>query len=241
MIKLSAKIRKETGKKTKALKMSGKIPAILYGHKVDNVLLEVDSKEFQKVFDEIGATSLMDLIVEGEKDLPAGRQEKGRPVLIHEIQKDPLSDSIVHVDFFQASLTEEVEVEVPLVFEGTALAVKDLGGTLVKNISEVSVKALPQNLPHEIKVSIDGLKTLESRILVRDLVLPEGVKMLIKPEEIVVSVAEQEDVEAELETPIEEKIEDVEKIEKEKKEEEIVEDEAPAEKSEAKDKEEKKN
>ena len=216
MVKLSAKIRTETGKKTHILKNTGRIPAVVYGHKVKNVLLDVDYKDFQKVLREAGESSLIELDVEGDKEK--------RPVLVHELQKDPVSDKIIHIDFFQTSLTEEVEVKVPLVFEGTSLAVKDLGGTLVKNISELEIKAFPQNLPHEIKVSIDGLNTFEDRILVKDLNIPKDVKVLISPEETVVSISQPQNVEEELAKEIEEKVEDVEKVEKEKKTEDVVED-----------------
>jgi large subunit ribosomal protein L25 len=215
MIKLTAKIRKETGRKTKAIKNAGKIPAVVYGPGVKNVLVEIDYKEFQKVFKEAGESSLISLHVEGEKE--------ERPVLVHEIQKDSVSDNIIHVDFFQASLKEEVEANVPLVFEGVSLAVKDLGGTLVKHFSELEVKALPQNLPHEIKISIDILKTFEDHILVKDLILPEKVKVIAKADEIVVSVSQPAKVEEELATEIKENVEDVEKVEKEKKVEEVVE------------------
>lgn len=217
MISLNAKIREEKGKKTESLKKQGRIPAVVYGHKVKNASLDVDYQEFQKVYRQTGENSLIELSVEGEKEK--------RPVLVHEIQKDPVSSKFIHIDFFQASLKEEVEVEIPLVFEGTSLAVKDLGGTLVKNIPELKIKALPQNLPHEIKVSIDGLNTFEDRVLVKDLVLPKDVKVMLKPDEIVVSVVEPEKVEEELAKEIEEKVEDVEKVEKEKKEGEVVEDE----------------
>ena len=120
-------------------------------------------------------------------------------------------------------MKEEVQVKVPLVFEGTSLAVKDLGGTLIKNISELEIKALPQNLPHEIKVSIDGLNTFENHILVKDLNLPKDIKVLAKPDEIIVSVAQPAKVEEELAKEIEEMVEDVEKVVKEKKEAEVVE------------------
>jgi large subunit ribosomal protein L25 len=142
---------------------------------------------------------------------------------VHEIQKDSVSDNIIHIDFFQASLKEEVEANVPLVFEGVSLAVKDLGGTLVKHFSELEVKALPQNLPHEIKISIDRLKTFEDHILVKDLILPEKVKVIAKADEIVVSVSQPAKVEEELATEIKENVEDVEKVEKEKKTEDVVE------------------
>jgi large subunit ribosomal protein L25 len=215
MISLSAKIRKEIGRKTSLLKKAGKIPAVVYGHKIKNVLLEVDYKNFQKVLREAGESSLIELNIEGEKEK--------RPVLVHELQKDHVTDKFIHIDFFQASLKEEVEVNVPIVFTGISLAVKDLGGTLIKNISELEVKALPQNLPHEIKVSIDGLNTFEDHILVKDLILPKDIKVLLKPDEIVVSVAHAAKVEEDLAKEIEEKVEDVEKIEKERKTEEVVE------------------
>jgi large subunit ribosomal protein L25 len=216
MILLEAKIREKTGRKIEQIKQAGRIPAVVYGHKVKNINIDVDCKEFLKVFKGAGESSLFELLIDGEKDK--------RPVLIHEIQKNPVSDEIIHIDFFQASLKEEVEVDVPLVFEGTSLAVKELGGTLVKSIPELKIKALPQNLPHEIKVFIDRLKTFEDHILVKDLVLPQGVKVLISPDEIVASVAPLTNVEEELAKEIEEKVEDVEKVEKEKKEEDIVED-----------------
>jgi len=217
MIKLSAKVRKETGRKVGALLNAGKIPAVVYGPGEKNATIEVDYQEFRKVLHEAGESSLVELNIEGEKEK--------RLVLIHEIQKSPVESTFIHIDFFQADLKEETEAEVPLVFEGEAPAVKDLGGTLVKNMSEIEVKALPQNLPHEIKVSIESLKTFEDRILVKDLILPKDVKATAKPEEIVASVLAQEDVEEELTTPIEEKVEDVEKVEKEKKEEVVIEEE----------------
>ena len=214
MIKLSAKIRKEVGRKTSSLKEAGRIPAVVYGHDVKNISVDVDYKEFQKVYSKTGENSLIELDVEGDKEK--------RPVLVHDLQRDPVADKFIHIDFFQTSLKEEVEVKIPLVFEGTSLAVKDLGGTLVKNIAELEIKALPQNLPHEIKVAIDSLNTFEDRILVKDLILPKDVKVMVKPDEIVASVAQPSKVEEELATEIEEKVEDVGKVEKEKKTEDVV-------------------
>ena len=219
MISLNAKIRKDLGRKTKKLKELGKIPAIVYGHKVKNALIEVDYKEFLNVLRTAGESSLFELSI--------GEEKEKRPVLVHEIQKNPVTDKIIHIDFFQASLTEEVEVEVPLIFEGTSNAVKELGGTLVKNISELKVKAFPQYLPHEIKVSIDKLNTFEDHILAKDLILPEKVKIMIELDEIIASVSEPTNVEEELSKELEEKVEDVEKIEKKEKEEDVVEEAEP--------------
>lgn len=232
MLTLAAKTRETLGKKTKALRKKGILPAVLYGSKLKTARpLELDEKHFEKIYKEAGESSLISLEIESKKT----------PVLIHEVQQDPLTGKPLHVDFYQPSLEEEVEVTVPLIFEGESLAVKDFGGTLVRNVSEIEVKALPQNLPHEIKVSVDGLKTFDDVILIKDLVLPEKVKTLRDQKDIVASVSPLEKVEEELEKPIEEKEEKAEEIEKEGKEEkeereekEGKEEEEPQEKKEVK-------
>ncbi|MFH1036453.1 MAG: 50S ribosomal protein L25 [Patescibacteria group bacterium] len=214
MIILAAKIRKETGKSVQGLREKGILPAVLYGPKMESQHLGVDQKEFEKIYREAGESSLISLEIDGSENA-----KKKYLVLIHQMQFDPLTLKPLHVDFFQPSLKEEIEVKVPLIFEGEAPAVKELGGTLVKNISEIEVKSLPQNLPHEIRVDVTLLKTFENNVLVRDLVLPEGVKVLKGLDDIIAFVAPVEKVEEELAKPAEEKVEEVEKVEKEKKEE----------------------
>ena len=209
MLSLSVEIRKDLGRKVKTLRKKGILPGVLYGPKTKSLPLEIDLKEFKEIYKEAGESSLISLKMNGKKTL----------VLIYEVQRDPLTHEFSHVDFYQASLKDKVEATVPLVFEGIAPAVKELGGTLVKNITEVEVKALPQNLPHEIKVNVNNLKTFEDNILIKDLEVSKEVEILKDSEEIIASAFPPEAVEEELEKPIEEKVEEVEKIEKEEKEE----------------------
>ena len=124
------------------------------------------------------------------------------PVLIYEVQRDPLSQDVLHVDFYQPDLTKEVEITVSLVFEGEAPGVAELGGTLLHTMQEVEVRALPQNLPHEIVVNVESLATFEDRILVKDLLQSENVEILQDAEDVVAQVVPAEDVEKELETPV---------------------------------------
>lgn len=224
MLNLSAKTREEVGKKNKPLRKEGKLPAVLYGSKVKNTPLELDYKEFDKIYEEAGESSLISLKVKGKKDI--------YQVLIHETQKDPLTGDFIHVDLYQPSLTEKTEANIPLVFEGESEAVKSLGGTLIKNISEVEVKALPQHLPHDIKVNINRLKTFEDHIKISDLEVSKEVEILKDSGEIVASVVPLAKVEEELEKPIEEKPEEVERVEKKKGEEEKEEDSEKSEKPE---------
>ncbi len=207
MISVSFKPRKEKEKDSKDF-----IPGVLYGPGIKNVLLKVDSGKIEKVYKETGGSSLISLE-------PADESIKDKyKVLIYDIQRDSMSEKIKHVDFYQPNLKEEVEVAVPLVFEGEPPAVKELGGTFVKNIQEVHVKALPEKLPHDIKVNVEGLKTFEDAILIKDLKINDGVEILKDPEETVALVTPIQDVEEDLEKPIEEDVESVETIKKEKKE-----------------------
>ena len=213
MLTLSAKIRQIAGKKTKDLRKKGILPAVLYGPEKETVSLEIDTKEFDKIYQEAGESSLVSVDVAGKKI----------PVLIHDIQRD-YNDKIIHVDLYQAPLETKIEATVPLVFEGESEAIKELGGTLVKVMHELEVKAKPADLPKEIKVDISLLKTFDDVIAVKDLKVPEGVEILKDPEETIAQASLPEKIEEELAKPVEEKVEEVEKVEKEKKE-EVVEEE----------------
>lgn len=216
MLTLKAKTRSILGRKTEDLRQKGLLPAVLYGPGFKNLNLEIDAKEFVNVFQETGRTSFLRL----EVDDKSAKKPRAFLVLVHNLQKDPLTLAISHIDFYQPLSTKEIKVMVPLVFDLEAPAVKNLGGTLLKNIQEIQVQALPQNLPHEIKVDLSSLDELGKTILVKDLQVPQGAKMLKHPEEIVAQVMAAEKIEEELEKPVEEKIEEVKVVEKEKKEKE---------------------
>lgn len=187
MTSLTAKLRKQKGSTNGEM-----IPAVLYGSEVENISLEIDKKSFSKVFKDVGET-LIDLEVEGKK----------YSVLIHDTQVNPLTQELIHVDFYQPNLKEEVETEVPLELIGEAPALK-LGGTLIMNMKEISVKALPKDLPSKIIIDVSALNTFEDAITAKDIKLPNGVTIEIEnPEEIIVQVVEPEDVEEELAKPIE--------------------------------------
>ncbi len=187
------------------------ISAVLYGSGVENTLIKINAKDFDKIFKEAGESALVSLESETDKDKYS--------VLIHEVQKNPLTGKIIHVDFYQPDLREEVEVSVPLIFEGMPPAVKELGGTLVKNFSELEVKALPNKLPHDIKINVEVLKTFDDAITIGDLIVPKDVTVIGDPEEIIALVIPVEDVDQELERPIEEDVSSVKKDVREKKEE----------------------
>ncbi len=208
MISLSVKIRKILGKKTKTLRKEGFLPAILYGPRIKPLPLKVDSKDFKKAYKTAGESSLISLKI--------GKKES--KVLIHDVQHHPLTDEFLHVDFYQPLLKEKVTATISLVFVEEAPAVEELGGTLIKNISEVEVKGLPQELPKEIQVNVGSLKTFGDDILIKDLKTEKDIEILKEPDEVVASVVpprEEEKIEEELVKPVEEKAKEPEKEEEE--------------------------
>ncbi|MDA1337163.1 MAG: 50S ribosomal protein L25 [bacterium] len=217
MIQLAAQKREVTGKKVEALRKEGFIPAVLYGPGSDPVVLSVAKKEFDVAYKEVGESSLISLGVAKENKL----------VLIRGVQHHPLSDFAIHIDFYQPKLDEKIKIMVPVHLDGEADAVKSFEGTLIQNIHEVEVSALPQDLPSEITVDVSVLKTLEDRILVSDLPVHAKVEILSDPEWIVAQVVHEEIVE-EVASPAEDEaaaVAAIEKVEGKKKEE----GEAPAE------------
>ncbi len=188
--KISAKTRKKEDKREADL-----MPAVLYGAKRKSTSLLINKKDFVKLYNEAGESTLVDVDID--------KKEKSI-ALIYEVQRNSLTGEIIHADFFEPNLKEEVEAEIPLVFKGEAPAVKDFDGTLVRNMYSVDVKALPENLPHEIEVNVEKLKTLDDVITIADLNFPKNVEVLHEKENTVVLISRPENVEEELEKPIEE-------------------------------------
>lgn len=194
---LNAKSREVVGKKVKRLRRNGLLPVILYGKNIDNVNLLVDEKEFNRLYKEAGGNTIVVLKREGEED---------RNILIHEVERHPVSGRILHADLYQVKMTEKITAEVPLHFVGDSKAVREMDGILITNKSQVEVECLPADLPHEIEVSIEPLDDFEKSIHVSDLKLPPGVVVLDDPEETIATVEppRSEEELAELEEPVEE-------------------------------------
>ena len=205
-------MRTVLGAKVRALRNSGYIPAVLYGKGQETISLQVPTKEFGRVFKEAGESTLVYVNVNGHS----------YPTIIHDVAKDPVKDHVIHADFYKVSLTEKIKTKVPVVFVGESPAVKDLAGIFVRNVNELEVEALPQNLPHEISIDISSLKNFGDQILVKDINLGPDVHLEAEPDSIVATVQEpksQEELDAELAAPTA-GVEDVKIIEKEPKKEE---------------------
>lgn len=176
-MQLTVQTRDKFGKANKALRESGLIPAELYGHGVPNLHLSVGGKDFAKVLKEAGETSVIELVVGGEK----------HPVMIHDLERDPVSGEIKHIDFHQVRMDEKIKAHIPIRFAGEAPAVKQ-GGILNQTMTEVEVEALPSSLPPHFTIDISVLAELNQSIYIKDLHGLKGVEILVDPETVIVSV-----------------------------------------------------
>ncbi len=175
---LAAASRTVTGKKVALLRREGLLPAVVYGHGTASEPVTVDAHAFELLRRRVGASTLVDLEVDGKKS---------RPVIVHGIQVHPITRKPIHIDLFAVRMTEELTVEVQLIGSGIAPA-SETGGTLVHPVSSVKVRALPDNLPETLHYDLSTLVDFDSSVTVADLVVPDGVSVLAEPSEVIARV-----------------------------------------------------
>jgi len=190
---LTATPRDIVGRKVKQLRAQGQIPATIYGKNVKSVSVAVPSAAFEKVYKDAGETGLVELAV--GKDL--------RPVLVHTLQKDPVTNQLLHIEFHQVDLKEKVHTKVPLELVGDAPAVVGKVGVLLTLIDEVEVEALPTDLPEKLTVDVSKLAEVNQEVAVGDLKVPSGVTVLTAKDQSVVRVGALISKEAEAEAAAE--------------------------------------
>ncbi|AKM83087.1 hypothetical protein A2422_04570 [Candidatus Woesebacteria bacterium RIFOXYC1_FULL_31_51] len=173
-ITLKSTKREDFGRKVKRLRKEGLIPANIFGKKIKSHALTVNAKEFDEIFKKAGETQLIDI--------------DGKSVLISNIQIDPVSGSYLHIDFRQVDLTEKISAKVPVEVEGESPAEKQNLGTVVQQISEIEVEALPTDLPEKIIIDASTLIEVDQAIYVKDLKVDKKVTILTDLESIVVKV-----------------------------------------------------
>lgn len=165
----------------KRIRKEGRIPAILYGHQLQPITLELDQKSFQKVLKTgAGSNVILSLKISGLK------KDNEHTAIIKDIQQDPVDDAFTHVDFNAISLTEKIRVNVPVHVKGEAPGVKE-GGVLEHVHREVEVECLPTEIPEKLDVSVDQLNIGDS-LHVSDLVFPAGVVCTLDAGESILTV-----------------------------------------------------
>ncbi len=183
-ILLKAAVKKDRRMQSKQALREGLILGIVYGKSLEkNIQITFSRFAFRKVMEKSGGEgTLIKLEIEGEK--------KTLDVIIQEVASQIYSGRIIHVDFLAVNVNEEVEVEVPITLEGTAPAVKDLGGILLQNLENVEVRCKAKDIPKSIVVNIGSLASFEDMIAIKDIEVPEGIEILNSEDLIIAKVDE---------------------------------------------------
>ena len=195
---LTVEKRSLLGKKVKALSKQGILPAVIYSKKISkkkepSTLIQIDCKEFIKIYEEAGTSSLIDLQFENENI----------KVLIHETQKHPVTDNFIHVSFFKVDLKEKITANIPIeiIDEEENEAVKTGVGTIIHILKEIEIECLPEDLPSHFEISSSTLKDVGDVLVVKDVIKVDPKKIEITPETRTQVIAkldylEQQEVEA---------------------------------------------
>jgi large subunit ribosomal protein L25 len=179
---LKAKTRNVIGKQVKALRRGGELPAVLYGHHINPKPISLDYRDTTRVLPDVSSSQLIEVEVDGEP----------HTVLVREKQHDPVTGTLLHVDFQVVSLTERLRALVRIELSGEAPAIKNFNGIVVTGQEELEVECLPGDLPSHLVVDITRLENIGDAIYVRDIEIPPEVEVLTDGSELVVLITAQE-------------------------------------------------
>ena len=194
-LELEVSKRDITGKKVRFLRRQGIVPANIYGHGIDSTAINVDTKSLKHLLAHAGMTDLISLKMDDSKN--------PLRVLVREVQKNPINDDLLHVDFYQVRMDEKIKADVPIVFVGEAPVLKKVKNSSVLHlIDSLPIEALPDDLPHSLEVNVSGLEELDSTIHVKDIHLGDRITLLSDPEQMAVKVIEARKEEV-IEVPVE--------------------------------------
>lgn len=169
------------------LRKAGRVPAVIYGHKEEVLAVSV------------AADDVRQLVRQGTRIIDVKAGTKTEKCLIRDLQWDVLGKEIYHVDFTRVSADERIHVTVPVQLRGQAVGLSE-GGVLNHHLHEVHIECLATSIPESIRVNVADLH-LGKAIHIKELVVPEGVKVLGDPEEVVVAVVAKQEVKEEPTVP----------------------------------------
>ena len=180
-MELEAKTREITGKKVKTLRRQGITPVNLVGHKVEPMTLQCDTLQLKNAMAHTGTTGLLSLKINNAK--------KPRSVMFREVQREPVTGELLHIDLYQVNMDEKIKVEVPIVIIGEAPALKMKENFLAHELTSLFIECLPGKIPNRVEVNVSTLTVAGQGIHVKDLNLGEGIVIVNSPEQAVAKIS----------------------------------------------------
>lgn len=193
-IELKVSPREVLGKKVRFLRRKGITPVHVFGHNVESLAVQTDTGQLQRVLAQAGKTSLINLTVD--------KSEKPRKVVVREIQKNPVSGELLHVDFYQVSMEEKITMEIPIVLVGEAPAAQSKDVIVTQELRTLDIECLPDDIPSRIEVDLSPLTEPDQEIRVKDIKLDTCIAVLNNPDVVVAKAATRKvEVEVEVAAP----------------------------------------
>jgi len=168
------------GKKVSVLRRQGLVPVHVYGVKIEPASLQVEDQTLIRLLAQVGTNIPVSVEYDGG--------DKENICFVREVQRHPVSEDIIHVDFLRVDVSQKVSAEVPIILDGAPPGVTQMGGVLLQNLQTLLVEALPMEMPSAFNVDITILVDFEKTIVVREVAVPEGVEILSDPDEMIARV-----------------------------------------------------
>ena len=181
VVTLKLSPRSVTGKKVKRLRKSGQVPVHLYGRGIESRALQAEAHVLRRVLPQVGTNIPLSL----ELDDAEGENI----CFVREIQRHPVTEEVLHVDFLRVDVSRVIQAEVPIALAGSSPAVRELGGTLLQPLLSLLVEALPMDVPASLEVDVSHLDDFEKGVFVRDIKLGPAVTLITDPDEMVARVS----------------------------------------------------
>jgi len=187
--------RTVVGKKVKQIRREGWVPLVLYGPGFESELYQVKAFEARRVLAAAGMTSLISLQAEG--------QQEPYSALVRDVQRDVLTDALLHVDLYRVSMTHKITTDIPIEFVGESPMVAQGQALLLTLMDHVEIECLPGDLVSSLTVDLGPLQTMDDVLLVKNISVPEGIIILVDEDEVVGRLAFASRVEEEEEEAVE--------------------------------------
>ncbi|NTU46848.1 50S ribosomal protein L25 [Candidatus Roizmanbacteria bacterium] len=175
---LAAEERTVFGKQVNQLRKNNILPGNIYGIKKTSQAISLKELEFKAVYKVARETGVVHIELD----------KTSIPTLITDVQRDPVTHAIVHIDFRRVNLKQKIQTMVPVLVVGESEAVKTLGGVLLNQHDHITIEAFPQDIPSHIEVDITSITELGQEIKISDLTLSEDYTVIDLPETVIVTV-----------------------------------------------------
>ena len=180
-VKVKLSSRTVIGKKVKTLRRKGIVPVHVYGSGVEPMSLQTDAQVLRRLLPQVGTNIPLSVEIEGNK---------GENIcFVREVQRHPVTEDVLHVDFLRVDVAQTIQAEVPIVFVGEAPAARQMGGTLLQSLQSVLVEGLPMNIPPLVEIDVSGLGDFEKSIYISDLEIAADVTLITDTEELIARVS----------------------------------------------------